>query len=70
MTGMEQINPLKTEFLLNNNYKNSVRTSQETYYVFAIKQNPNIHSVGRTQSFRMSTQVVHVKQLGFKGLNI
>jgi hypothetical protein len=33
------INPLKTEFLLNSIYINSVRTSQETHYISATKPN-------------------------------
>jgi hypothetical protein len=33
------INPLTTEFLLNNIYINSVSTSQETHYVSATESN-------------------------------
>jgi hypothetical protein len=34
-----RLNPLKTEFLLNNIYINQVRTSQKTHYVSTTKPN-------------------------------
>jgi hypothetical protein len=37
--GVTGLKPLKTEFLLSNIYINSVRTSQETHYISAIKPN-------------------------------
>jgi hypothetical protein len=73
-----KINPLETEFQLNNIYKfspyltgNIFRLRYKAQPVNAVYGNSGttqIHCVGRMQSFSVLKQVVHIVVLGFKRL--
>jgi hypothetical protein len=65
------VNPLKTEFPLNNTciYINPVSTSQETYYVSATKPNRLMRSE-ETVTVYCENHTEHINTLGFKVLRV
>jgi hypothetical protein len=56
-------NPLRTEFILNSIYKNSVRTSQEAHYVSTTKPN-RLMLFGETVAVYFENHTEHTHCVG------